>query len=66
YDGDSRIVAVNSIVSTNSVCPEALIEAEHTFVVKASQGKDYIFKFWKGKDGNGQDIFLEIVVPVIN
>jgi len=64
YDGDARIVAVNSIVNTNSACTLALIEAEHTFVVKATQVEDYVFKFWNGEDDNGQDIFLEIVVPV--
>jgi hypothetical protein len=33
-------------------------------LVRASQEEDYIFKFWKGKDTNGENIFEEVIVPV--
>lgn len=64
YDGPVRIVAINSLVDNASACTLALIEKEHTFVVKAIQQEDYIFKFWKGIDDNGDDIFEEVIVPV--
>ena len=64
YDGVSRIIAVNSVVNTNLACTEALIEREHEFEVRASQQEDYIFKFWKGTDNAGNDIFEEIIIPV--
>lgn len=63
YKGDARIVAVNALVSGNQ-CTEALIQETKNFVVQVEQREDYIFKFWKGKDNNGNDIFEEIIVPV--
>ena len=65
YDGPSRIVAVNSLVNLNLECTEALIEEEHNFIVNVTQEEDYTFRFWKGKDNNGNDIFEDIIVPVI-
>jgi len=65
YEGTARIVAINSIVDNNQTgCTLALIEKEYTFIVNVRQQEDYTFKFWKGTDGNGDDIFEEIVVPV--
>jgi hypothetical protein len=65
YDGPARIVAVNSIVNSNLACTEALITQQFNFVVQVSQLDDYTFKFWKGEDELGNDLFEEITVPVI-
>jgi len=65
HEGTSRIVAVNSIVDTNLACTEALIEEEFSFVVRVAQEEDYTFRFWKGTDTNGDDIFEDVIVPVI-
>lgn len=66
YDGTSRIVAVNALVNTSptATCAAVVTEGEHSFKVVASQTEDYTFRFWKGKDADGQDIFEDIVVPV--
>ena len=64
-DGASRTVAINSIVENDLVCTEPIIEKEYSFVVNVSQSEDYIFKFWKGTDNSGNDIFDEVIVPVI-
>jgi hypothetical protein len=64
YEGTSRIVAVNSIVNENNACTDALIEIEYQFLVSVVQKEDYTFKFWKGVDDNGENIFEEIIVPV--
>ncbi len=65
HEDTARIVAINSIVDNNqSGCTLALIEKEFTFVVNVRQSEDYTFKFWRGTDDNGDDIFEEIVVPV--
>lgn len=64
YDGSSRIVAINSIVRNDISCAEVITEKEFTFAVEASQQEDYTFKFWKGTDSNGNDIFDEVIVPV--
>ena len=64
YEDTARIVAVNSLVNENIACTDALIEQEFTFTVNVLQREDYIFKFWKGTDSNGENIFEEIIVPV--
>jgi len=64
HDGTSRIVAVNSLVNNTASCTLAIIEKQFTFTVEATQQEDYTFKFWKGTDSNGDDIFEEVIVPV--
>lgn len=65
YEGTSRIVAVNSIVNINLGCADTLIEKEYDFIVRVTQHEDYTFKFWKGKNDQDQDIFENILVPVL-
>jgi len=65
HQGSSRIVAVNSIVSTNLACTDDIREEEHEFEVTALQQEDYTFRFWKGKDTDGSDIFEDIIVKVV-
>jgi len=65
YENTARIVAINSVVNTKMACTEVLIEREFEFDVKVTQQADYIFKFWKGTDNDGNDIFEEIIVPVV-
>jgi len=64
YEGTSRTVAINSLVNENDVCTEDLREIEYTFKVNVVQREDYTFRFWKGVDGNGENIFEEVIVPV--
>ena len=64
HEGTARIVAINSIVNENNTCTDALIEIEYQFLVNVVQKEDYTFKFWKGVDNNGENIFEEIIVPV--
>ena len=37
---------------------------EYDLLVTAKQEEGYLFKFWKGTDNNGENIFEEVVVPV--
>lgn len=64
YQGTSRIVAIRALEDLSTACAQTTVEAEYTFPLQVSQTEDYTFKFWKGKDSNGEDIFEEIVVPV--
>lgn len=62
-----RTIAVQSIVVNQSNCveissDEPALEAILNFNVVYQD--TYIFKFYKGKDENGQDIFEEVEVPV--
>ncbi|MCK0130360.1 hypothetical protein MWU59_02495 [Flavobacteriaceae bacterium F08102] len=63
YSGDTRIVAVNSLVIGDECSSEPKTETRD-FVVHVQQVEDYTFKFWKGVDDEGNDLFEEIIVPV--
>lgn len=60
----TRIVAITALVELNENCTEGIIIEEKKIPIKASQEEDYVFKFYKGKDSNGENIFDEVVVPV--
>ena len=62
----SRIVAITAIADTKVDCAEIIVAKEHEFVVNVAQSRDYTFRFWKGEDSNGNDIFEDVIVPVIN
>ena len=62
--GTTSTVAVSAIVELDLFCTEALIEEQTKFTVKATQKEDYVFKFYKGLDSTGSEIFEEVVVPV--
>lgn len=60
----TRIVAVLGLHDLESNCTQALIDEEYDLIVEPLQKEDYIFKFWKGKDNKGENIFEEVVIPV--
>lgn len=64
YQDTTRVVAITALVILDAACTQALVEEEYEFPVRVSQREDYIFKFWKGEDSNGEDIFEEVVIPV--
>lgn len=62
---NERTIAVQCIVTERNDCitlDEEIEEAKLNFYV--TNNGSYIFKFWQGEDDNGEDIFLEIEVPV--
>ena len=64
YQDSSRIVAVRSFLELDNSCKEIITQQEYNLIVTAAQKEDYIFKFWKGTDSNGENIFEEVIVPV--
>lgn len=60
----TRIVAINSYLRLDEDCSEVAVQEEFKFVINVSQQEDYVFKFYKGKDTNGENTFEEVVVPV--
>ncbi|WP_343328363.1 hypothetical protein [Polaribacter staleyi] len=60
----TRVVAVTAIVNLDENCTEAIVQEEKKIAVKATQEEDYVFKFFKGKDSDGENIFEEVIVPV--
>lgn len=64
YEGSTRIVAVRAAELLDNNCTQAIVPLSMTFRVVVTQEEDYVFRFWKGLDDNGDDVFEEIVVPV--
>lgn len=68
YDRDLNIrtFAVQTVVYERNDCQNivtpTLTEAAFNFQVQNSGS--YIFKFWQGKDDNGEDVFYEVEIPV--
>lgn len=64
YQDTVRIVAINSFIDLDKTCTDETTEKDYNLIVTATQTEDYVFKFWKGKDNDGNDIFEEAIVPV--
>lgn len=64
YRDTTRIVAIRAIEYLDTNCSQATIQREIKIPIRVAQSKTYLFKFWKGKDNNGKDIFEEKAVPV--
>jgi hypothetical protein len=62
----TRTIAVQNYVIEDQPCTTLTNETrEETLVFHPTQIGDYTFKFWQGKDANGNDIFLQLVRPVV-
>ena len=66
YEGVSRKIAINTLVDNKVECTQVITEKELSFPIQIRQHEDYVLKFWKGKDTNGNNIFKEIIVPVLH
>jgi len=64
YRGNQRIVAIRAIKDLDETCTQQTIPLTTTFQVLATQRDDYVFKFWKGADNQGNDIFETVIIPV--
>lgn len=65
YEGASRLIYAIGHVDEHDTCNEIVTEDTLSFPVTIQQSEPYNFKFYQGKDANGEDIFLTIEVPVI-
>jgi len=45
-------------------CEESATEVEVTLKFEVIYEEDYLFKFWTGKNADGEDEYLEVTVPV--
>ncbi|MDR6968677.1 hypothetical protein J2X31_002703 [Flavobacterium arsenatis] len=71
-EGYTTIVGIQTYVLDNPDCQELSLENQQPletsfiFTVEGIQNsiQPYIFKFYKGKDSNGNDIFEEVSIPV--
>ncbi|MGB0879820.1 MAG: hypothetical protein ACPGTO_04575 [Polaribacter sp.] len=60
----TRVVAITAFVVLGRDCAQETIQEEYKFTIRATQQEDYLFKFWKGKDSQGNNIYEEVVIPV--
>ena len=62
-----RTIAIQTAVKTNEICQESLPPlSEVSFKFYVTNTGSYIFKFYKGVDDSGKDVFEEVEVPVVN
>ncbi|MGV3697655.1 hypothetical protein [Flavobacterium sp.] len=64
-----RTIAVETAVEQRDNCNDLTgtpsEDAEYTFNFYVTSNGSYIFKFYQGKNENGENIFLEYEVPVV-
>lgn len=68
-DQNVRTIIVQNTVHVGdiAVCEPLTNEVIHgSFDFTVTNSNIHYFKFWQGQDDSGQDVFLEIEVPVIN
>lgn len=66
HNNKERIVAVVTYVNEDVSATGPEIDREYTFKLTAAQEDEYIFKIWKGKDENNEDVYETITVPVVD
>ena len=63
---NTRTIAIQTAVQNDQACTKEIppiSEVSFNFIV--SNTGSYIFKFYKGEDAAGQDIFEEVEIPVV-
>ncbi|PCE66373.1 BRCT domain-containing protein [Sediminicola luteus] len=61
-----KVVVIGSeIIDSDSNCQEIATEVTRTMDFIVLYDETYTFRFWNGRDDNGDDIYLEYEVPVI-
>ena len=63
---NTRTIAIQTAVQNNQACTEQIPPlSEDSFNFMVNNTGSYIFKFYKGEDDNGEDIFEEVEIPVV-
>jgi hypothetical protein len=63
---NTKTIAVQTAVKKNQFCTMEIPPiSEVSFNFMVSNTGSYIFKFYKGKDSAGKDIFEEVEIPVV-
>ena len=61
-----RTVAIQTSVLEQNNCTGATVNPITEILrFKPTTETSYVFKLWKGTDGNGADVFEEITIPVV-
>lgn len=61
---EREVYPIGTELTGNDDCQESTEEVEVTFDFEVIYKEDYLFKFWTGKNVDGEDEYIEIAVPV--
>lgn len=63
---NTRTIAIQTALQNNQVCTQEIPPiSEVSFNFMVNNTGSYIFKFYKGEDAGGKDIFEEVEIPVV-
>jgi hypothetical protein len=63
---NTRTIAIQTAIKNNQICTQEIPPlSEVSFNFEVTSNGSYIFKFYKGKDANGEDIFEDVEIPVV-
>ena len=63
---NTRTIAIQTALQNNQVCTQEVPPiSEVSFNFTVTNTGSYIFKFYKGKDTAGEDIFEDVEIPVV-
>lgn len=67
-ENESRTINVKSLVYKSETCSELAEDnsSEQSFIFNVIYNQTYVFHVWKGVDANGDDIYEDYQVPVVN
>lgn len=67
-ESDGYLIAVMAnVFNKNNACSPILEQVEKSFLFKPTRDKNtYVFKFWHGNNGSGEDEFIIFEVPVVH
>ncbi len=65
-DNERRIAVINKIVNNASNCDEIDEMVTEMFTFKAQDTGTYTFKFWRGRNEDGEAMYIVKEVPVID
>lgn len=64
YQGKARIIAMEALKNIVGPCSNTPSQMELEIPILIQQEHEYLFRLYKGKASNGQNLFEEYIVPV--
>lgn len=61
---EREIYPIGAELVNERSCDEIATEVEVTFKFEVIYDQEYLFKFWTGQNADGEDEYIEVIVPV--
>ena len=66
-DLNTRTIGIQAAIKNGEICQQSIPEpTEVSFNFYVTSTGSYIFKFYKGQDTTGKDIFEDVEIPVVD